>query len=493
MSASELRRPPFLASTTLRRAADPDFVLILAATLLGLALRSAAADGDLGLDEVWSLRLVGRVQSLSEVFWGISHDNNHLLNSAWLYLLGQDAPVWAYRLPAVAMGTLTVPALARLCGRWQPAAGPLAAAFGAVALPLVDFGSEARGYAGLVLATVLAFDAAGRAVDATLAGDQATCRREAWRLGAAVGFGLLSHLTMAYAIAVLGAAMLIRIQTRHSRLRALLAALRVFRPSALLALPAAAFFLAGIVVRGTFTIGDSDPFTLSKLMDGFGGIALLTLGLPDTVPAWLGVAGALGLVFIAGRHHLASPWALAAAAAALAALPLTVAALRLPNVVYPRYFSVCAVALLSVTAELLGTLWSRSETRRAAALAALAMIAGSLILDAVDIQDGRSGATATLALIRAEGTPTYGTDHPSMAAMLLDEAARRGGERGLQAAGADVCRAPPDWFIAVGVVDNRRDGSAAFGPPACRATYGLRRAYDASRLSGTPWTLYRRR
>lgn len=493
MSAPELRRPPSLAASMLRPSPDPAFVLIVAATLLGLALRSASAAGDLGLDEVWSLRLVGRVQSLGEVFWGISHDNNHLLNSAWLYLMGQDAPVWAYRLPAIVMGTLTIPALARLCGRSRRAAGPLASAFGAVALPLVDFSSEARGYAGLVLATVLAFDAAGRAVDATLAGDCATCRREAWRLGAAVGFGLLNHLTMAYAIAVLGLATLIRVQTRHGRLHAISATLRIFLPSALLALPAAAFILAGIVVRGSFTIGDTDPFTLSKLMEGVGGMALLTLGLPDTLPAWLGVGGALALIFIACRHRLASPWALAAAAASLAALPLAVAALRLPNVVYPRYFSVCAVALLSVTAELLGTLWSRSEDKRAAALASLAMIAGGLILNGIDIRDGRSGATETLALIRAEGTPTYAADHPSMAAMLLDEAARRSGERGVQAARADVCSAPPDWFIAVGVVDGRPDGSAAFGSPECRATYGRRRVFDASRLSGTPWTLYRRR
>lgn len=493
MSASERRHPPSPSFAALGLATDPALVLILGATLVGFALRAAAAAGDLGLDEVWSLRLVGRVPSFGGVFWGISHDNNHFLNSAWLYLLGQDAPVWAYRLPALVMGTLTVPALARLCGRANPAAGPFAAAFGAVALPLVDFGSEARGYAGLVLATVLAVEAAGRAVDATLGEDHAACRRAAWRLGAAIGIGLASHLTMADAAAVLGVATLIRLEAHRNRRHALLAAFRIFLPSVLLALPVAAFILAGIAVRGTFTIGDTDPFTLGKLVAGFGGMALLAMGLPDALPAWLGGAGAMALLLVAARHRLASPWALAVGVAALVALPLAVAALRLPNVVYARYFSVCAVALLVLAAEMLGTLWSRGdEHKRAALLAALAMVAGGLVLDASAIRDGRSNATETLALMRAEGTATYAADHPFMAAMLLDDAARRGGGGGVPAAEADACP-PPDWFIAVGVVDRRPDGTAAFGPPACRASYGPRRPYDASPLSGTAWTLYRKK
>ena len=102
---------------------------VLGATLLGCLLRAAASTGDLGLDEAWSLRLVAQVHSLGAVFWGISHDNNHLLNSAWLCVAGQDRPVWLYRLPAVVCGTLTVPALARLCWRRSPAAGVIAAVF----------------------------------------------------------------------------------------------------------------------------------------------------------------------------------------------------------------------------------------------------------------------------------------------------------------------------------------------------------------------------
>ena len=166
---------------------DPAGVIVAIATLLALVLRLAACRGDAGLDEVWSMRLVERVDHLSGVFWGISHDNNHFLNSAWLYLVDPDAPVWVWRLPAVVLGTLTVPALARLGGRRGAAARALSACIAAVALPFVDFGSEARGYGGLILATVVAFDEAGRAADAALA--RRRVRGAAWRLGVARASG----------------------------------------------------------------------------------------------------------------------------------------------------------------------------------------------------------------------------------------------------------------------------------------------------------------
>ncbi len=494
MSAMGLRRPPSPPSAAGRLAADPATALVVAATLLGFALRAAASGGDLGLDEVWSLKLVARVPSLGGVFWGISHDNNHLLNSAWLYLLGQDAPVRAYRLPAVILGTLTVPALARLCWRWSREAGGLAALLAAVAAPLVDFGSEARGYAGLALATVLALDAGGRALDAHRAGDRAAGRREAWRLGAAVGFGLLSHLTMAVAAAVLGLAALIRAGARRHPLAAARIALRVLGPSALLALPAIGCLVAGVALRGGFTVGDSDPFAWGKLVAGYGGMAALTAGLPGALPPLVGAAGALALLAAAARSRLASPWVLALAAAALIALPLGVAALRPPNVVYPRYFSVCGIVLLALLAETLAALWRRGgEGRRAAAISILAMAGGGLALDASEIREGRGGFTDTLAVMAAEGAPTYAADRPFMAGLLLDEAARRAGRAApVPVPEAALCRSPPDWFVAVGTEDRRPDGAAEWGAPACPTRYLLRRAYPASPLSGTSWTLYRR-
>ena len=62
-------------------------------TGFGFSLRFYCAANDLWTDEIWSLQLVQDLRSPAEVFWGISHDNNHYLNSLWLYGLPATRPV----------------------------------------------------------------------------------------------------------------------------------------------------------------------------------------------------------------------------------------------------------------------------------------------------------------------------------------------------------------------------------------------------------------
>ncbi len=474
-------------------AINPALAAIAAATLLGCLLRAAASTGALGLDEAWSLRLVAQLHGFGEIFWSLSHDNNHVLNSAWLYVLGQDSPIWLYRMPAVILGTLTVPALARLCWRKGPAAGVIAAVLGAVALPFVDFGSEARGYAGLVLATVLALDESDRAIDAAVSGDRARCRRASWRLGAAVGIGALSHLTMAYPVAVLGLTGVARLWTRTGRMRqAFAATARIFWPAAVLSLPALTALMAGILVRGRFIIGDAAPFSLDTLFKGYGGMMLLMSGLSDDAPGLLGVAGALALLAVVARHRLVAPRSVVLGIAALVVLPGVIAAARLPNVGYSRYFSVCGVVLLAVLAEALGTVWNAGPAgRRRAAVAVSMMATGSLLLDGLAIGTGRGGFGQTLDIMRAEGGVRYATDRPVMADLLLGGAARGEGVAPVPVPEAAFCAAPPDWYIAVGTFDARPDGAVTHGA-GCRVIYKMREPFAASPLSGTQSTLYRK-
>lgn len=84
------------------------------------------------------------------------HDNNHLLNSAWLLLLGPHRPAILYRLPAIVAGTASV-YVAWIFGRSRCAASAVACA-GVTAIDhvLVHAGSEARGYGVLSLATLTA-------------------------------------------------------------------------------------------------------------------------------------------------------------------------------------------------------------------------------------------------------------------------------------------------------------------------------------------------
>src|SRR5258708_6566500 len=83
-------------------------VLCALITIAGAILRIWASVGDLWLDEIWSLDLAARATSPLGIFTEIHHNNNHRLNTIFLYSLGQQ-PNWViYRIPAVVAGVFSV-------------------------------------------------------------------------------------------------------------------------------------------------------------------------------------------------------------------------------------------------------------------------------------------------------------------------------------------------------------------------------------------------
>ena len=69
------------------------FFLAAALLLLGGYLRWQAAAGDLWLDELVTLELLQRLNSPFAIVWGGYFDNNHQLNSLFLYFLPEvEAP-----------------------------------------------------------------------------------------------------------------------------------------------------------------------------------------------------------------------------------------------------------------------------------------------------------------------------------------------------------------------------------------------------------------
>ncbi len=155
----------------------------------------------------------------------------------------------------------------------------------ALAYPLVHYGSEARGYGGLILAYLVAVDAFFEM--------EAPSRRHRLVLGTAIGVGALFHLTMLAGAAALGLAavsIFLRAKTApaHRRiLRAIDRALTMFRPALIALMPALIAVAAGLVLHGRFEVGGITPFTPDRFALGFGGMAGMMLGLPQSLPAWL--------------------------------------------------------------------------------------------------------------------------------------------------------------------------------------------------------------
>ena len=127
--------------------------LILAGTLL----RLFCSLNDLWLDEIVSIDLASQMSGWHGILTEFRYDNNHYLNTAWLYALGRDCePIW-YRLPAVVAGVAVIPVVywvLKPYGRFSQISAATLFAFSHLQ---IQYSSEARGYALQILFAVAAF------------------------------------------------------------------------------------------------------------------------------------------------------------------------------------------------------------------------------------------------------------------------------------------------------------------------------------------------
>ncbi|MCP4001833.1 MAG: hypothetical protein GY727_13070 [Gammaproteobacteria bacterium] len=120
----------------------------LAAALLvttALFFRIWIARDAFWLDEIWSYNLIKLINSPLEILTNLKVDNNHLLNTWFMYLIGEQTNWFIYRIPSIISGTATVILMGMSAIRlgnkpW------LAMLFGTISLPLVQYSAEARGY-----------------------------------------------------------------------------------------------------------------------------------------------------------------------------------------------------------------------------------------------------------------------------------------------------------------------------------------------------------
>jgi hypothetical protein len=121
-----------------------------------MALRLAAARGELWLDEIMSLNSVQGAGGLIDIL-SLYHDNNHVLMSCWLWLVSASESPIILRALSLASGLLsgllllTWPQAPRMSPRVAAIQRLFLLAIWAVSYPLVLYDSEARGYAQMVV------------------------------------------------------------------------------------------------------------------------------------------------------------------------------------------------------------------------------------------------------------------------------------------------------------------------------------------------------
>jgi hypothetical protein len=472
---------PFRVSTRTAIAAG-------AILLLALILRILGARGDLWLDELWSLKLIDEIKARHDFFWGLAVDNNHYLNTLWLWIVGADAPVLVQRGLSILLGLATV-ACAGLALRRSGAAGMLCAmVLFAVSYPMENYGSEARGYAGLILMTLLAI----------LLTENATAgstRDRRW-LGVANVLGVLFQPIMLGAIAGLMAwsAWMRRPSGMNpAAIRGtVLNTATTFSWTVRLLIPVAAAIAFGVIHAEGYRIAGSVPFTVAGFVTGYGGILHLLLGLPDAAPDWLAlligaVVCALGWQFT----RRSAPNRAALTLIFLVVLPLAMFIVRLPNIHFPRYYLASAVVFLLVLSELFAAAWNRGGAVRLLGLALFAAIAvGNLADVSWLLRNGRDQSATVVQMVGGAGPALVTSDQDVRNRPIIDFFATRFALPITYVPTKEICARQPEWLVSSSL-DADMPESFDTSAVGCRRIYKKQAAFPQWGLSGLPWTVYR--
>ena len=455
-------------------------VLVLAA-----GLRIAGARGDLWFDEVWSVDLIRPIETAAGIFTAINHDNNHFLNSLWMWTVGLDAAPLALRAASIVLGLVAVLAAGLIGARRSPATALLSALAVAIAYGEVHYASEARGWSGMIAVLLIEILLIERALP-----DRTTPLL-------AVAIGLLAVIGLGWQMFLLPSLFVLGLWALNA------VGMRTHDPRAALGHALATFWVAAIgvvaVLAGLawlrrahgFTGGGLAPFTLSDLLDGYGTMIASVAGLPVSVPpvaTLIGAAVLLGLAVALTRGRdddRVGLWI-----AFLVGLPVLMIAVRLPNVDMARYHLAGATVFLLMLADLVATAWSRGGAGRLlAVVVATGFVLGNGWSLARFLGEGRGHFTEAVARIGAEGPIVASGDHDLRGSKLLLHHARRLGLEARWIESEDLCRDLPRWLL----VEDSWRWNERMRPIVehCPIAFGRAFRVDHWGLSGASWTVYR--
>jgi hypothetical protein len=134
--------------------------LFLAAGLVlpisvGTYLRLKGIFSAFWLDEIWSLKLVRELGSPLEVVTKLHIDNNHIINSLYMYMVGDTSRWYLYRIPCFLAGAVSLYLVWLLKRKRDRVEGIIAVLLFSLSYLMVIYSSEARGYSLMVFSCLL--------------------------------------------------------------------------------------------------------------------------------------------------------------------------------------------------------------------------------------------------------------------------------------------------------------------------------------------------
>ncbi len=455
----------------------------VAAYVLVVALLLASARGDLWFDEIWSLSFVQSATSWWDVFTRLHHDNNHPLNSLFLYFFGLHQPFWVYRLPAVLAGIGSILLLGKIARRWGSFEEAAVVLVAGMAYPFLLYGSEARGYMPAIWWGLLSY-----------------VIREAWHrkrhwgrlllLWMTMILGTLSHFT--FIILLLSLFFLgvwEEFMAPATRLRKIRRLTVCWFPPFLFFAWFYWFFSRDMIIGGGPVVNKGDVLCrMAAILAGtpeIDGIPVLT---------FIGII----LVIVAGilvMYREGERWLFYCCV--LLVVPALFLLLVRSDYFYFRYLTLCFPFFYLLVAYLLGKCYRllSGGGKWVPVIFIVLLIAGHFTRVGPLLVHGRGNyrsAVNYLAENSSQNPITIGSDHDFRNRLLLFFYARRLSCRHQfrYIPQENLRREPPEWFIAH-TQDARRVPPRKIAVPGGRA-YQIEGVYRSCPVSGWNWFLYRR-
>jgi hypothetical protein len=440
------------------------------------------ASGELWFDEVLSLQWAKNASSVPEILTLYRHDNNHPLNTLWMYLAGEGRTELTYRALSVFSGVVSLLLILALGRRLTPASWWVPFILAASSYAMVLYSSEARGYAPALACSLAAVWLLLRDPLPAL---------HPLRLGAfwlVSVAGILAHATAVYPLIALGVWFLVSgLATGCTRVRLAGAAALWFGVPAMVFLGLFVFFLRPMMVAG----GPSYPVVaIAAEFFGYG------FGLPVN-SAWampvalLGVA-ALGWGLVWGKFEV--PSARIFFILVIAVVPMLGLLVAGPEYLHFRYFLVCLPFGFLVLGALAERLPRGLPARVGIAVLLAILVSLQVPRIATLAQLGRGGARPVLERVSSAGAEgqTIISNHDLMLGMVVEfYRARDSRLAGVRYLPQWAERSgPADWLVISSQEQPLPAPSSSMQLPD--ASYRLVTAIRSAPVSGTHWILYRR-
>lgn len=479
---------------------EPGVILLaLPFMLVGATLFLNGARGDLWLDEIWSLNLIEPVQSFGDIIWSINHDNNHVLNSMYLYLVGADSSPIALRGLSIVFGVISIAVAGLVLVGSSGIGAMIGMTFFAVSYPVVHYASEARGYSGVILFSLLSLLFLQREFE-----QPSALRRQAFSV--CLALGVLCHLSMLFAATAFGLWTLwvlwrTEVGWRTWLFRSFVTLLPAVCWTSAAALSVGYNALRYGIVEGVrsdplkFTIGGINPFSYDGFVDAYGTLIRLLAGVPADVPPWLCLIAAATLMAVVAflwRERPDPKFSLYVISTIV--LPVVVLAANPVNSNLPRYFLFSGVMFLLFMADLAGFAWQKKgAVRTVAAVAVFATVTGNAISLSHFFTDRRGHYSQVVAEMGKTGRVLYSSDQDFRTPTVVDYFAKRLGIQAMYLQWSNRCTVRPDWII----VENPNNPLLAYRqatlrPAQCAITFERVGSFPFWGLSGRAWVLFRR-